>query len=74
MVVVFALAIQYLGEYSTVNVEGGSVEDVLGQSAGVLLEVLIKVAFLGVALAAGSVLLSKGVALLREGAKRGEAG
>ncbi len=49
-----------------VEVEGGDLASVLEESAGVLVNLLIKIAFLGIALAAGSIILSKGVALLRE--------
>ncbi len=73
VVVVFAISITYLNQYSSIDVGGSSLEEALSGSADVLLEVLIKVAFLGVGLAAGSVLLSKGIALLRP-PKRGEGG
>lgn len=50
-----------------VEVQGeGDLISVLAQNSAVLIELLIKVAFLGVSLAAGSVVLSKGVDLLRD--------
>ncbi len=64
VVVVFAISITYLNKYSNIDVGGSSLEEALSGSADVLLEVLVRVAFLGVGLAAGSVLLSKGIALL----------
>jgi uncharacterized membrane protein (Fun14 family) len=67
VVAVFILSIGYLQEYESINISGGSLEETLSSSADVLLEVLVKIAFLGVALAAGSVLLSKGIGLLHPG-------
>ncbi len=46
--------------------EGASLEVVLSESTSVLLNLLIKIAFLGIVLAAGSILLGKGIALLRK--------
>lgn len=50
-----------------VDVQGeGDLISVLAQNSAVLIELLIKVAFLGVSLAAGSVVLSKGADLLKD--------
>jgi len=51
----------------TVNVEqgSGSIVEALTSSASVLIDLLVKVAFLGLALVAGSTLLSRGVDLLK---------
>ncbi len=51
----------------TVEVPSGaaSIVEALTASAGVLIDLLVKVAFLGIALVAGSTMLSRGVDMLR---------
>lgn len=46
--------------------EGASLEVILSESTSVLLTLLVKIAFLGIVLAAGSILLGKGISLLRK--------
>ena len=43
------------------SIPQGSLEAILGQAAGILIEAVIRLAFLGVALAAGTALLRYGV-------------
>jgi len=48
-----------------VLVEAATLEEALSASTQVLLQLLVKVAFLAVVLAAGSIILAKGVSLVR---------
>ena len=76
--VALLLIVAYYAIYSfnhyAVEVEssGGSIVEALTSSASVLIDLLVRVAFLGLALVAGSTLLSRGVDLLR-GVKGGDA-
>ncbi len=47
------------------TVAATSFEEALTESAGILLDVLVRIAFLGIILAAGSILISKGIDLLK---------
>ena len=64
------LAVFYAGyrSFETFRVEvktQGDVVQALAENSGILVELLVKVAFLAVALAAGSVVLGRGVDLLK---------
>ncbi len=64
------LAVFYAGYKSfqtfTVEIDAqGDVVQALAENSGILIELLVKVAFLAVALAAGSVVLGRGVDLLK---------
>ncbi len=67
-----------LMEYTKVRVRVAGAEnimDALTKSSGLLIELLFKVAFLGIALAAGGTLVRHAVSLIREeGSRRGEEG
>ncbi len=63
-----------LYEYMNVSVQlkgAKNIMDALTQSSGLLMELLFKIAFLGIALAAGATLIRHSVSLLR-GGKEGE--
>ncbi len=66
-----------LMEYTKVRVRvsGENIMDALTKSSGLLIELLFKVAFLGIALAAGGTLVRHAVSLIREErTRRGEEG
>ena len=66
VVVVFVKAYQ---EYSSVEINLSNSEDVMSaitSSSGLLLQLLFKLAYLGLALAAGSVLIRYSIPLLKE--------
>ncbi len=67
LVIVF---IQGYNAYKTYNLEisapQGDTATILGISVQVLINLLVKIAFLGISLAAGSVILGKGVDLLKK--------
>ncbi|MCE4627745.1 MAG: hypothetical protein F7C34_01155 [Desulfurococcales archaeon] len=67
LVVVF---VQGYNAYKTYSLEikapQGDTATILGISVQVLINLLVKIAFLGIALAAGSVILGKGVDLLKK--------
>ena len=69
---VFRYSIDAYNNYKVALPEAGSLESLLAGGAEVLLDLLVRIAFLGVALAAGSVLLARGVDLLRGG--KGQSG
>lgn len=75
--VALLLIVAYYAIYSfnhyAVKVEssGGSIVEALTSSASVLIDLLVRVAFLGLALVAGSTLLSRGVDLLKGAGSRG---
>ncbi|MET1101033.1 MAG: hypothetical protein ABWW69_00940 [Pyrodictiaceae archaeon] len=77
--VALLLIVAYYAVYSfnnyTVEVESGgnSIVEALTSSASVLIDLLVRVAFLGLALAAGSTLLSRGVDLLKSAGGGGRA-
>ncbi len=63
-----------LYEYMNVSVQlkgAKNIMDALTQSSGLLMELLFKVAFLGIALAAGATLIKHSISLLKRG-KEGE--
>ena len=62
---VFRYSIDAYNNYKVALPEGQGLEALLAGGAEVLLDLLVRVAFLGVALASGSVLLARGVDLLR---------
>ncbi len=67
---VMLLVVFYAGyrSFETFKVEveaKGDVVQALAENSGILIELLVKVAFLAVALAAGSVVLGRGVDLLK---------
>ncbi len=67
VVVVFVKAYQ---EYSSVEINLSNSEDIMSaitSSSGLLLQLLFKLAYLGLALAAGSVLIKYSIPLLKEG-------
>ena len=65
LLVVFAQAFREAQEFTlSIQVEGGLV-DILTENSRLLIEMLVKVAFLAVALAAGSIVLGKGVDALK---------
>ena len=67
LIIVF---IQGYNAYKTYNLEisapQGDTATILGISVQVLINLLVKIAFLGISLAAGSVILGKGVDLLKK--------
>jgi len=66
ILVVFVTAFNAYRAYKAeVDFQQGDLQQALAASAGVLLDLLIRIAFLGVALAAGAVLLGKAVNLLK---------
>ena len=65
LLAVFAAAFNSYNSYKTQVDFEGNLQQALVTSAGVLLELLVKIAFLGVALAAGAVVLGKGISLLK---------
>ena len=67
VVIVFVKAYQ---EYSSVEINLSNSEDIMSaitSSSGLLLQLLFKLAYLGLALAAGSVLIKYSIPLLKEG-------
>jgi uncharacterized membrane protein YidH (DUF202 family) len=70
--VILLLIVFYAGyqAYSTYklesNIQSADAATILNISAQILVNMLVKIAFLGIALAAGSIILSKGVDLVRE--------
>lgn len=59
-------------EYTRVRIslpEAENIMDALMKSSGLLIELLFKVAFLGIALAAGATLIRYAISLIREEAK-----
>ncbi len=72
VVIVFLFS---LYEYMNVNVQlrnAKNIMDALTQSSGLLMELLFKIAFLGIALAAGATLIRHSISLLKRGEKEGE--
>ncbi len=66
LLIVFYAGFQTYKSYSlSANLQETNAVQVLGVSAQILIRLLIKIAFLGVSLAAGSVILSKGVDLVK---------
>ncbi len=64
-----------LYEYMNVSVQLKGAKDILGaltQSSDLLMELLFKIAFLGMALAAGATLIKHSVSLLKKGGKESE--
>ncbi|MCD6348994.1 MAG: hypothetical protein J7L91_05140 [Candidatus Korarchaeota archaeon] len=64
-----------LNEYMHVRVQlsgASNIMEALTKSSGLLIELLFKVAFLGIALAAGATLVRHAVSLLREGKRKEE--
>ena len=66
LVVFYAGYTAYKSTNLQVNVNGSNAVQVLGVSAQVLINLLVKLAFLGISLAAGSIIISKGVDLLKK--------
>ncbi|MCE4624510.1 MAG: hypothetical protein F7C35_01415, partial [Desulfurococcales archaeon] len=64
-IVVFVKAYAAFEQYNLEINTGGDTAQILNVSAQVLINLLVKIAFLGVALAAGSIILGKGVSLLK---------
>ncbi|MCE4611438.1 MAG: hypothetical protein F7B17_05660 [Desulfurococcales archaeon] len=65
LLVVFAQAFKEAQQFTlNLQVEGGLV-DILTENSRLLIEMLVKVAFLAVALAAGSIVLGRGVDALK---------
>lgn len=63
--IVFKYSIDAYHNYKVYLPQMSSIEALLAGGAQVLLDLLVRVAFLGVALAAASVLMARGVELLR---------
>ena len=68
VILVLAAAGVAYNEYTRASAqipEGASLEVILSSSTSILLTLLVKIAFLGLVLAAGSILLGKGISMLR---------
>jgi len=66
ILIVFVAAFSAYRSYKVaVDFQGGDLQLALAASAGILLDLLVRIAFLGVALAAGAVMLGKAVTLLK---------
>ncbi len=65
VVFVFYVSYQSFKTYEIEVASGGNLLEALAFNSGVLIELLVKVAFLALSLAAGSVIMSRGADLLR---------